>query len=300
MGSRYGGLKQIAVVGPNGQTLIDYAMFDAVKAGFGKIVFAIRESFEDAFKEKVGKKLEGMIETAYVYQKLNTCLGNYAMPENREKPWGTGHAILVAKDAINEPFAVINADDYYGVNAFKNMYDYLSDTSKIGADKYVMVGYVLSNTMSQHGGVARGICQIDRQGLLIKVVEQTNIHTSSNGSGFAHTDQTGKEHPVQGNEIVSMNMWGFHPSIFEHLQTHFNDFLIEHGSEEESEMFIPSVVDDLIHDRKITLKVLTTNDHWMGVTYGPDVLIVRKFIKDLIANGTYPDHLKYENISSTG
>lgn len=291
MGTRYGGLKQIETVDSNGHTLIDYAIYDAVRAGFGKIVFVIRESFEDAFKAKIGKKLDGIIETAYVYQKLDACLGSYALPANREKPWGTGHAILVAKEAINEPFCAINADDYYGYDAFKSMCDYLSDPSKIKPASYVMVGYILKNTLSPHGGVARGICEIDAEGFLVEVVERTKIHTSANNTGYAYTDDAGNEHPVKGDDIVSINFWGFHPSVFEHLQDYFGKFMANHGSEEKSEMFIPSVVDELIDEGKIKMKVLTTDERWMGVTYAPDLAIAQEFIAEMIDKGHYPNQL---------
>jgi len=289
MGSRYSGLKQIDSVGPNGEIIIDYSMFDAVKAGFDKIVFVIRHHFEDAFREKIGSKLDGIVETAYAYQELDSCLGGFSLPANREKPWGTGHAIFVAKDVVKEPFAVINADDYYGPNSFKVMKNYLADATTINDTHYAMVGFILRNTLSEHGHVARGVCQADKNMLLQKVTERTKIKKHQTGAVFI--DQQGVEHSLSGDEIVSMNLWGFHPSIFTHLQSQFNDFLAAHGHEEKSELFIPSVVDKLINDKQITAKVLATDDRWFGVTYKEDMLIARESIKKLIARGTYPEKL---------
>ena len=289
MGSRYGGLKQIDPVGPNGEIIIDYSMYDAVKADFEKIVFVIRHHFEDAFRGKIGSKLECVVETAYAYQELGSCLGNFELPADREKPWGTGHAVLVAKDLIDEPFAIINADDYYGPNSFKVIQQYLSDPSKNNKDHYAMVGYSLYNTLSDHGSVARGVCQADGQMFLKKVVECLGIKKTETGASFIDTD--GKEHVLTGNEIASMNLWGFHPSIFEYLQEMFDEFLVKHGNEEKSELFIPSVVDRLINNNQITAKVLTTDDRWFGVTYKEDMPIARECVKKLIARGVYPERL---------
>lgn len=289
MGSRYGGLKQIDPVGPNGEIIIDYSMFDAVQAGFKKIVFVIRHSFEEAFREKVGSKLEGTVETAYAYQELDSCLGDFKLPPEREKPWGTGHAILVAKDLIDEPFAMINADDYYGPDSFKVIRKYLCDSSKTNEDHYSMVGYALNNTLSDYGSVARGICQVDDQGLLTKVVECLGVERTETGVAFF--DAEGEEQNLTGRETASMNLWGFHPSIFAHLQKMFAKFLVEHGNELKSELFIPSVVDKLINKGQITAKVLNTDDRWFGVTYKEDMPIARQCIRELIDKGTYPERL---------
>jgi dTDP-glucose pyrophosphorylase len=289
MGSRYGGLKQIDPVGPNGEIIIDYSMFDAVKAGFEKVVFVIRHYFEEAFREKIGSKLDGVVETAYAYQELDCCLDGFKLRPDREKPWGTGHAILVAKDVVDEPFAVINADDYYGPYAFRVMQKYLSHSSKINKDHYAMVGYILRNTLSEYGHVSRGICEVDKEMLLKKVTERTKIKKVDNGAMFV--DAEGTEYLLQGDEVVSMNLWGFHPSIFTHLQNQFNDFLANHGNELKSELYIPSVVDELIKTGQITAKVLTTDDRWFGVTYNEDMLIARACIKELIKRGVYPEML---------
>jgi len=289
MGSRYGGLKQIEPVGPNGEIIIDYSMYDAVKAGFEKIVFVIRRHFEDVFREKIPSKLDGVVETVYAYQELDSCLGDFELPLDREKPWGTGHAILVAKDVIDGPFAVINADDYYGLNSIKVMQQYLSDSSKVNKEHYAMVGYSLHNTLSDYGTVVRGVCQVDSQMFLKKVVECFGIEKTETGARFIDTDS--KEHLLTGDEIASMNLWGFHPSIFKYLREIFEGFLAEHGNELKSELFIPSVVDRLINNNQITAKVLTTDDRWFGVTYKEDMPIARECIKELISRGVYPKKL---------
>jgi len=289
MGSRYGGLKQIDSVGPDGEIIIDYSMYDAVQAGFEKVVFVIRRHFEDAFREKIGDKLDGVVETAYAYQELDSCLGEFELPPDRKKPWGTGHAILVARDLINEPFAVINADDYYGPRSFQVMKDYLSHSAKINRNHYAMIGFILRNTLSEHGHVARGICDVDKEMLLKKVTERTKIKKVENGATFV--DDNGIEYMLKGDEIVSMNLWGFHPSIFTHLQRQFSEFLKEHGSEEKSEFFIPSVVDRLIGGGQVSAKVLTTHDRWFGVTYHEDMQNARKCIRNLIEKGVYPEEL---------
>jgi len=289
MGSRYGGLKQIDSVGPHGEIIIDYSIYDAIKAGFEKIVFVIRHYFEDAFREKIGGKLDGIVETAYAYQELDSCLDGFQLPPDREKPWGTGHAILVAKDAIKEPFAVINADDYYGLHSFRTMKKYLSHSSRINDDHYAMVGFTLRNTLSEYGCVSRGICDVNKEMLLQKVTERTKIKKVTDGATFIDAD--GIEYTLKGNEIVSMNLWGFHPSIFRHIQRQFNDFLTEHGQEPKSELFIPSVVDKLISNGCISAKVLITEDRWFGVTYKEDMRIARECIKNLINRGVYPEKL---------
>ena len=289
MGSRYGGLKQIDSVGPNGESIIDYSMFDAVKAGFEKIVFVIRRSFEDTFKKRVEGKLDGLIETVYAYQELDSCLGNFQLPPEREKPWGTGHAVLVAEDLINEPFAIINADDYYGFDSLKVIQQYLCDGSKINNDHYAMVGYSLCNTLSDNGSVARGLCQVGGQMFLKKVIECVGIEKTDAGPRFFDADVN--QLNFTGNEIASMNLWGFHPSIFKHLETQFDEFLRTRGSELKSELFIPSVVDQLINNGQVAAKVLTTDDRWFGITYKEDMPIARQCIKELISRGIYPEKL---------
>lgn len=289
MGSRYGGLKQIDPVGPNGEIIIDYSMYDAVKAGFKKVVFVIRHHFEDAFREKIGSKLDGVIETAYAYQELDRCLGDFTLPAQREKPWGTGHAILVAKELIDEPFAVINADDYYGPNSLNMIREYICDSSRINTKHYAMVGYMLNNTLPERGSVARGICQVDDNGFLTKAIECLGIERTQTGACF--TDSDNKQQTLADDETVSMNLWGFHPSIFGHLQKMFKEFLADYGNEPKSELFIPSVVDKLINSGQAAVKVLRTDDKWFGVTYKEDMLVARECVKKLIEQGVYPQRL---------
>ncbi len=288
LGTRYGGLKQIDAIGPHGETIIDYSIYDAVRAGFGKMVFVIRHYFEQAFREKVSSKFDRFVQTAYAYQELDACLGSFKLPANRDKPWGTGHAILVCRDLIHEPFAVVNADDYYGVHSFKTMAGFLTGKNVADTD-YAMVGYVLRNTLSEHGGVSRGVCRCDEHMLLKKVVECKKIEKA--GAGARYLDADGKSHALTGDEIVSMNLWGFQPSIFPHLQSQFEQFLRDHRSEPKAEMYIPSVVDTLIAGGQARVKVLPTQDTWFGVTYREDKHMAVKCIHRLIAEGIYPERL---------
>ena len=285
MGSRYGGLKQIDPVGPSGEVIMDYSMYDAVKAGFGKIVFVIRRDFEDSFKEKFSSKLEGVIETAYVYQELGSLVDDFEIPAGREKPWGTGHAILIAKDAVAEPFAVINADDYYGPRSYEQTKEFLVS----GSDNYAMVGFTLRNTLSEHGHVSRGVCQCDENMLLQKVTETTEITKAGDGAVFV--DENGDEKKLTGDEIVSMNLWGFGPDIFEHLQGQFKNFLDEHGNELKSEFYIPTVVDRLISSGEKKVSVLHSHEKWFGITYKEDKEFAKARIEELIAQGVYPQKL---------
>jgi UTP-glucose-1-phosphate uridylyltransferase len=287
LGTRYGGLKQIDPVGPNGATIIDYSIYDGIKAGFGKVVFVIRHYFEDAFREKVSSKFDRFVETAYAYQELDVCLGDCALPKDREKPWGTGHAILVAKDAIHEPFAMINADDYYGANSFKTIAGLL--TAEVSPHHYGMVGYTLRKTLSDYGTVSRGVTECDEHMFLKRIVERKKIEKTADGARYL--DAGGVAHALTGNEMVSMNLWGFHPAIFTHLQSQFMQFLNEHGREKDSELYIPSVVDELVTTGKARVKVLRTDDPWFGVTYRADTSIAAACIRDLIDRGVYPEKL---------
>jgi dTDP-glucose pyrophosphorylase len=306
LGARYGGLKQIDPVGPNGEILIDYSIYDAMKAGFGKLVFVIRHYFENAFREKIGSKFDDLAETAYAYQELDACIDGFEPPKDRDKPWGTGHAVLVAGDLIDGPFAVINADDYYGPASFKTMAQFLtphlfgntprslgpSRGLKIGAgssNDYAMVGYTLRDTLSEYGPVSRGVCQCDEGMYLRRVVERKKVEKTA--AGARYFDDDGTEHLLSGDEIVSMNLWGFQPSIFLHLESHLRRFLKEQGSEKNAELYIPTVVDDLIERGKATVKVLHTNDVWFGVTYRRDAAIAAGCIRRLIDQGLYPENL---------
>lgn len=290
MGSRYGGLKQIDPVGPSGETIIDYSIYDAIRAGFGKLVFVIRRDIETDFKESIGKKYEDKIAIDYAYQELTMVPEEFAIPEQRKKPWGTGHAVLVAEGVVNEPFAVINADDFYGTHSFRVLADYLKTAEDVDdvAD-YVMVGFILRNTLSEFGTVARGVCYSNADGFLENVVETTNI--AKDGDQAQYTDDEGGVHQLSGDEIVSMNMWGFTPSIFGHLRQQFADFLQERGGEEKAEFYIPTVVNNLISRDVAHVKVLSSQDSWFGVTYREDKPYVVDSIKSLVENDVYPQKL---------
>jgi len=287
MGSRFGGLKQVEPVGPNGEAIIDYSIYDAMRAGFGKVVFIIRESFADAFKEKFDKKLNGKIEVEYVFQELNMLPDGFTLPEGREKPWGTAHAILVAKNVINEPFCALNADDFYGYNAYRAMAKFLTESKD--PMEYAMVGYKLNETLSEFGSVSRGICQEDSNNNLIKIVETLKI--VKRGNEIISVESDGSEIPLTGNEIASMNNWGFKPSVFEQLEKRFIQFLKTEIDKPKSEMYIPSVVFDLIDDKAATAKVLEADSPWFGVTYKEDKPFVIEKLNKLIAKGEYPEKL---------
>jgi UTP-glucose-1-phosphate uridylyltransferase len=288
MGTRYGGLKQIDPIGPNGEIIIDYSIYDAINAGFGKLVFVIRHCFEDAFKDKIGQKFNNLAETAYAYQEVDTCVDGFEVPKDRDKPWGTGHAILVTSDLINEPFAVINADDYYGPGAFKTIAGFLT-AKDLSSNDYAMIGYTLGDTLSEYGSVSRGLCRCDEQMLLRGIIERKKVEKTSTGARYFEDD--GTEHVLTGNEVVSRNMWAFQPSIFHLLELRFRKFLKEQSDETGSELFIPTVVDELIQKGKITVKVLPANDKCFGVTYRSDAAIAAKCVRQLIEQGLYPDNL---------
>ena len=289
MGSRYGGLKQIDPVGPNGEVIMDYSLYDAVQAGFKKVVFVIRQSFEEEFKEKIAAKFEGVIEVKYARQQLDCCIGEYVIPESRQKPWGTGHAILVAKDVIQDPFAVINADDFYGSDAYRIMHKQLQNMNSDMSNEYAMVGYVLRNTLSDHGTVARGVCKHSTELYLEDVTECTGI--SKCDGGAVYLDKQDAQKKLSGNEIVSMNLWGFTPDVFEHLQKQFDEFLKQSGHQEKTEFYIPSVVDRLVKEGLKKVRILKTHDSWFGVTYPQDKQIVQDSIRKLVEAGSYPKKL---------
>jgi hypothetical protein len=288
MGSRYGGLKQLDGLGPNGETIMDYSIYDAVKAGFGKVVFVIRPSFEQDFREIVVKKFRDIIQTEIVFQELDKVPENFPYNPQREKPWGTNHAVLMGKDVINEPFAVINADDFYGQESFAILADYLRSVAG-KKNNYCMVGYRVGNTLSESGFVSRGICTVDEDNHLISVVERTHIEGKS-GSIF-YVDEEGTEVALHPDTPVSMNMWGFTPDYFEYSSNAFKTFLKENGENLKSEFYIPTVVNDLITARKADCKVLDTPSKWFGVTYAEDRPQVVLKINELIRKGVYPQKL---------
>ena len=285
MGSRYGGLKQIDPVGPGGETIIDYSIFDAIRAGFGKVVFVIRNDIEEQFKEVIGSRFESRIAVEYAFQELDSIPAGFAVPEGRTKPWGTGQAVLMAKDLIREPFAMINADDFYGANSFKVLADELRSDSK----DYSMVGFVLRNTLSDHGTVARGVCVTDAAHWLQSLDEVTAIEKDGAGAKYKKAD--GSVVQLTGDEPVSMNMWGFKPSLFGHLEEVFVEFLKKEGGELKSEFYIPKVVSALVGAGKERCKVLKTPDSWLGVTYREDRPFVIEGLRKLIQSGAYPEQL---------
>ena len=286
MGSRYGGLKQMEAFGPNGETLLDYSVHDALKAGFGKVVFVIRHDIEDDFKRIVGKKWEAKVPVRYVFQELTMVPEGFQVPPQRQKPWGTGHAIWVAQGAVQEPFAAINADDYYGRNSFKVLAGFLKKEKDLKNPRYAMVGFRLDRTLSEHGTVSRGVCAVGPGKYLKKVVERT--HIAREGKKAHYLDEKGKKCPLKGTEIASMNMWGFTPAIFTALDRKLKLFLKERGQEEKSEFLIPRVVDELLGEKKATVKVLSSKDPWFGVTYPEDRPRVQQNIEALVRKKTYP------------
>ena len=288
MGSRYGGLKQLDGLGPHGETIMDYSIYDAIQAGFGKVVFVIRRVFEQDFREKIVSKYENRIPVELVFQDLDNLPAGFTVPEGREKPWGTNHAVLMGKDVIHEPFAVINADDYYGRESLKVLADYLSSIEGTEG-QYAMVGYRVANTLSESGTVARGVCETDENGYLTKVTERTKILREEDGV-IRYIEEDGKT-AVEDNTPVSMNMWAFTPDYFKYSEDYFVSFLKEHGQELKSEFFIPLMVDVLIHSGKATCRVLDTPSKWFGVTYATDrPQVVAKFA-ELVEKGIYPSPL---------
>jgi hypothetical protein len=284
MGSRYGGLKQIDPVGAHGETIIDYSIYDAMRAGFGKIVFVIRRDIEEPFKKIVGARFERKIPVEYMFQELDQLPSGFSVPASRTKPWGTGQAILMAADAIREPFAAINADDFYGANSFRVLAEHLRSSSD-----FAMVGFTLRNTLSEFGSVARGVCQTAADGYLESVTELTKIERDGNGAKAAGAD--GKVLQLTGDETVSMNMWGFTPALFAPLRERFVEFLKKHSAEEKSEFYIPAAVNEIVSAGGARVKVLRSPDSWFGVTYREDRPFVVEGIRRLVAHGDYPEKL---------
>ena len=288
MGSRYGGLKQLDQLGPNGETIMDYSIYDAIKAGFGKVVFVIRKDFEQDFRDKVLKKYEGHVPVEVVFQSTDKLPEGYTCPTDRTKPWGTNHAVLMGKDVIKEPFAVINADDFYGRQAFEVIAKELSKEHDKPGD-YCMVGFRVGNTMTENGSVARGVCE-NKDGKLTSVVERTAISYNPEGE-IVFTDENGQEQKLHPNTPVSMNMWGFTPDYFDFSEREFKKFLDRDINTPKAEFFIPLVVDALINNGEAQVKVLDTDSKWFGVTYAADRPgVVEKFAR-LHADGTYPSPL---------
>ena len=285
MGSRYGGLKQIDGIGPNEEPIIEYSIYDAIQSGFGKIVFVIRQEFDEAFRSRFSK-FEEMIEIAYAYQPVQVELEGVDLVE-RQKPWGTSHAVLVAKDFINEPFAVINADDYYGNNSFKIMADFLQNDCSPSVMS--MLGYVLDNTLSEHGTVNRGVCEVTEDGNLVEVIERTKIADVNGTVQYNVGEDGGAE--LNPKASVSMNYWGFHPSIFAEIEQGLHAFMKEHAQDPKAEYYIPNIVTDKINDGTMVVKVIPTTDTWFGVTYKEDKPMAVAAIAKQIESGVYPTPL---------
>ncbi|MCM1005876.1 MAG: nucleotidyltransferase [Prevotella sp.] len=287
MGSRYGGLKQLDGLGPTGETIMDYSVYDALRAGFGKIVFVIRRDFEQDFREKVLSKYEGHVPVEVVFQSIDALPEGYTVPDGRTKPWGTGHAVLMGKDVIKEPFAVINADDFYGAESFQMLADFLRSV-EAKKNEYCMIGFKIENTLSENGGVSRGLCQVDANGYLTGVNECHGIQFKD-GKLIQIVDD--KEVPFPEGAAVSMNMWGFTPDYFEYSQKALLEFLAAYGNELKSEFYIPTVVNDLINNGTVTLKVLTTPSKWFGVTFAADRPATVARFAELAKEGIYPTPL---------
>ena len=288
MGSRYGGLKQLDGLGPHGETIMDYSIYDAIKSGFGKVVFVIRKDFEQDFREKILSKYENVIPTAVVFQSIQDLPEGFTCPEDRTKPWGTNHAVLMGKDVIKEPFAVINSDDFYGRNSFEVMAQELLSLPEGAHDRYSMVGFKVGNTLSESGTVSRGVC-VTENGLLCSVVERTKIGYNEKGDIVFY--EADGEHPLEADVPVSMNFWGFTPDYFEHSEKSFVKFLERDIKTPKSEFFIPLTVSELVESGTSTVKVLKTDSKWFGVTYSEDRPAVVEKIAQLHRDGVYPEKL---------
>jgi NDP-sugar pyrophosphorylase family protein len=286
MASRYGSMKQIQGFGPSGETIMDYSIYDAIRAGFKKVVFIIRKDFAEDFKEIFEPKLKGKIAIDYVYQDLKSFTGGYPVPAERTKPWGTAHAVLCAMDTIKEPFAVINADDFYGRDAFEKAYRFLVNESN--ERLYSIIGYELAKTLSDNGTVSRGVCEVDEANNLVSIAERTKIYQDGNKITYEEGD---KKFEVPFDSKVSMNFWCFDPSVFPFTAQIFSEFLAEDGKNPKAEFFIPIIGDKYIKEKKGKIKVIPTSAQWFGVTYKEDAPIVQASLNDLIAKGEYPGNL---------
>lgn len=291
MGSRYGGLKQIDPVDEQGHMIIDFSIYDAIRAGFKKVTFIIKEEIDRTFREAIGDRLSKYIEVEYIYQDMNHLPEGFVVPKGRKKPWGTGHAVLSCLRKIDGPFAVINADDYYGVRAFSFIYDYLMKAEDDDRYQYAMVGYTLSNTLTDYGYVSRGVCEIGSDSLLHGIHERTHIEKKNGKAYYMEEDET--FHEISMDSTVSMNMWGFTPSILDELDERFKVFLknIMNVNPLKAEYFLPNVVGELVNENKAVVKVLKTPDKWYGITYKEDKKEVVKAVKRLKEEGIYPSRL---------
>ncbi len=291
MGSRYGGLKQIDSVGPSGETIMDYSIYDAIRAGFDKVVFIIRKDFEEAFREKIVAKYEGKIRIELAFQDPLDLPAGCVFPEGREKPWGTAHAIRSARNVIDAPFAAINADDFYGADAFRRLAKFLSEVDVSAQPKrFAMVGYRLDQTLSENGSVARGICDVAADGKLIGVTEMTKIARKADGS-IQNEEDPAAPVPLKGENLVSLNLWGFTPALFDGMEERFAEWFKEHEGQLKAEWYIPFYVDELVKAGKATVEVLPTASSWFGVTYREDKPVVVEAIQKMVDAGEYPAKL---------
>lgn len=281
MGSRYGGLKQIDAVGPSGETILDYSIYDALRAGFDQVVFVIRRDIEDAFRQSIGARFEQRARVKYVFQEIDDLPARFSVPVGRTKPWGTTQAVLAAAETIREPFAAINADDFYGAESFRALSRHLQTVDS----EYAMIGFILRNTLSEFGSVARGICKVDADGCLKSVVEMTSIERDG------EEIKAGSDIRLSGDELVSMNMWGFMPDVFEKLRRRFQQFLETNGSDLRAECYLPNTVNSLIQSGESRMRVLSTSEAWFGVTYREDRPHVVESIGRLVRSGIYPERL---------
>jgi hypothetical protein len=291
VGNRYGGLKQIDPVGSHGETILDYSIYDAMQAGFDKLVFVITEEMEKIFRERVGRTIERQCETVYVFQRLDDVPEGFQVPPERQKPWGTAHAALSARRAVDAPFAVINADDFYGRSSFQILGDYLrSARDHAGVYDYCMVGFVLRNTLTDCGYVSRGVCTMNDEGFLVGVRELVRIERAGANARYTEDGETWIEIP--GDTVVSMNMWGFTPSLFSELEAHFLPFLQRNSDDIlKAEYFLPDLIGNLVEEKKATVRVLSTGERWFGMTYQGDRPKVRHAIRGLVSQGVYPENL---------
>jgi len=289
LGSRYGGLKQLDPIGPSGETIMDYSIYDAKRAGFGKVVFVIRRSFESDFKKYIFSKYENFIEVDYVFQELDVLPEGLQIPEGRVKPWGTGHAVLVAEPKINEPFAVINADDFYGKDSFSAIASYLTALDPENKQTYCLLAYKLKNTLSEHGTVSRGLCYLDKNDYLINIEEHTKIYTE--GEQILSLAKGGKKYNLSEDAPVSMNLMGFTPSAFKYFKYYFSEFIENNYKELKAELYLPEVVSKIIKSGSGKVRVLPSNEKWFGITYKEDRDIVIKNIEKMVASGIYPKKL---------
>ncbi len=287
MGSRYGGMKQLDRVGPSGETIMEYSVYDAIRAGFTKVVFVIRKHFEEDFREVIVKKIESKVEVALAFQETDHLPEGFSSPADRIKPWGTGHALWSCNNVVEGGFAVINADDFYGREAYQTIAEYLKSVQSHQSGQYAMCGYSLKNTLSEHGEVSRGLCRVSNQGMLQSVEELLAIAQNSEG----HITSQGKASDLKPDDIVSMNFWGFFPDVFNHLNNKLKNFLNENINHSKAEFFIPAVVDELIRENKADVRVLKSGAKWFGVTYKEDKELARQKLSELVAEGYYPPDL---------